>query len=119
MLFIQLLVTESQDGQKVFQASGTPTIKDLKAVIRMNMIKNNKISTENVNLAKKALGPDIGSLKGKTLRKRQIPVFSNVIDIPTKLLRVNEEVEISLDSLRINELYFISNISHDIFYRIA
>ena len=85
----------------------------------MNLIKNSEITTEDVNLAEKVFSPDIGSLKSKTTRKRPIPMFSNVIDIPTELLRVNEEVEISLDGLCINRLYFISNISHNIFYRMA
>ena len=52
-----------------------------------------------MDLAKKTFGPDIGLLKGKTARKWLILVFSSMIDIPTELLRVNEEVEILLVSL--------------------
>ena len=70
----------------------------------MNLIKNSGTSSKDVTLAEKAFGPDIGALKGKTTRKRLIPVFSSVIDIPTELLRVNEEVEISLDGSQINGL---------------
>ena len=42
-------------ARKVFQAVGTPTTQDLKAIIRMNLIKNMEITTEDVNLAEKHL----------------------------------------------------------------
>lgn len=105
--------------RKEFQALVTPNTKDIKAVIRMNLTKNREITKEDVNLSEKEFNPDVGSLKGKTTRKRPIPVVRNLIDIPTELLRVNEEVEMSLDGLNINGLNFTSNISHDVFYRIA
>ena len=56
-----------------------------------------EITTEDVNLAEKAFGPDVGSMKGKSTRKLPIPAFSNVIEIPWELLSVNEEIILSLD----------------------
>ena len=52
-------------ARKAFQAIGTPTAQDFKAMIRMNLIKNAQITTEDINLAEKAFGPDIGVIKGK------------------------------------------------------
>ena len=75
--------------------------------------------SENIDFAEKVFGSDIGSLKSKTMRKRPIPMLSSIIDIPTKLLRVNKEVEILLDGLQVNGLQFISSIFYDSFYRIA
>ena len=97
----------------------TPTTKDLNTVIRINLIKNSKIISEDMDLVEKAFGSDISSLKGETTRKRLIPMSSSVTDIPTKLLRVNEKVEILLDSLQVNGLQFILSIAHNIFCRIA
>ena len=65
----------------------------------MNLIKNSKIMSEYADLVEKVFGPNIGPLKGETTRKWLTLMFSSIIDIPTKLLRVNEEVEISLDGL--------------------
>ena len=39
---------------------GTPTIVDLKLMIQMNLIKNNEVTIDDVNLATKAYGPDVG-----------------------------------------------------------
>jgi hypothetical protein len=42
---------------------GLPTVDDFKAMIRMNLIKNCVVTTEDVNLAMKAYGPDITGIK--------------------------------------------------------
>ena len=41
----------AKKAQKVFQALGTLTTKDLKAVIRMNLINNSEIISEDADLA--------------------------------------------------------------------
>jgi hypothetical protein len=73
---------------ELYDAMGTPTVKDLKAMIRMNLIRNNTVTTKDINLAVKAFGPDVGDIKGKTMRSRPTPVSNNIIEIPDKLLEV-------------------------------
>ena len=46
--------------QELYKAMGTTTVDDLKAMIRMNLINNNEVATDNVNLDTKAYGPDVG-----------------------------------------------------------
>ena len=41
----------------------TPTAQDFKNLIRLNLIKNNKVTTEDVNLAEKVSGSNDRSLK--------------------------------------------------------
>ena len=38
---------------------GTPTVDDIKSMIQMNIIKSNWVITDDVNLARKAYGPDV------------------------------------------------------------
>jgi hypothetical protein len=59
---------------------GLPTVDDLKAMIRMNLIKNNVVTTEDVNLAMKAYGPDISGIKGKTMRQKPTTVVNNTVE---------------------------------------
>ena len=56
-------------ARKAYQAIGTPTTEDFKEMIRMNLIKDLEITTEDVTLAEKAFCPDIGALKGKNNKK--------------------------------------------------
>ena len=104
-------------ARKAFQALGTPTLDDFKAMLRMNLIRNAKITTKDINLAQKAFGPDVGSIKGKTTRNRPLPAQSNVIEIPPELLRINEDIVLSIDGLSVNSLKFLTTVSHDVFYR--
>ena len=48
----------------MMQTLGTPTIANLKAIVRINLIKDCKVNIEDVNLAERVYGPNVGSLKG-------------------------------------------------------
>ena len=73
-------------------------------MIRMNLIKNNRVTTKDIVLAEKAFGPDVGELKGKTTRSKPRVAVDNVVEIPPELLSMNEEVKLSIDGLRVNAL---------------
>ena len=103
-------------AQKLYEAMGTPTMDDLKAMIRMNLIRNNEVTTEDINLAVKTYGPDVGHIKGKTTRQKPSPVTSNLIEIPDELIRINEDIKLSIDGITVNSLKFLTTISHDVFY---
>jgi hypothetical protein len=45
---------------------GTPWLKDFKSIIASNMVKNIPITIDDINIAEKVFGPDVGALKGKT-----------------------------------------------------
>jgi hypothetical protein len=45
----------------------------------MNAIKNNPVTTKDIEIAEKIFGPDISSLKGKTTRQKPIPVIEDYI----------------------------------------
>ena len=40
---------KAKQARKLYEAMGTPTVTDLKSMIWMNLIKNNKVTTEDVN----------------------------------------------------------------------
>ena len=67
---------------------GTPRVGGLKAIIRMNLIKSNVITTDDVNLATKPYSLDVGDIKGKTMSSRPTTVVSNIVEIPDVLLKV-------------------------------
>eukprot|EP00957_Ditylum_brightwellii_P142186 10832886-Ditylum_brightwellii.AAC.1 len=67
-------IKRAKKAQKMFEAMGTPSWWDPKALIRMNLVKNNKVTTEDVNLGRKAYGPDVSEVKAKTTQQRPDPV---------------------------------------------
>ena len=55
---------KAKHSRKMMKALGSLTVADLKAIMRMNLMKDCKVSTQDANLAEKAHGPGVGSLKG-------------------------------------------------------
>jgi hypothetical protein len=94
-------------------------VDDLKAMIIMNLIKNNVVTTEDVNLATKAYGPDISGIKGKTTRQKHITVESNTVEIPEELMDIQQDLKVSMDGMTVNSMKFLTAISHDLYYRTA
>jgi hypothetical protein len=97
----------------------TPSVQDLKAVIRMNCIKNNLVTIADVNLAEKIFGPDIGSLKGKSTRKKLVHVAPDYVEIPRLLMDAQYSVTLCIAGMFVNGLPFLKTISRNIMYRTA
>ena len=114
--YLQNQQMKAKRARKLMQALGTPTTTDLKAMLRMNLIRNCDVKTEDVNLAEKVYGPDLGNIKGKSTRNKPAPITSDLIEIPDELLRVQEDVTLSMDGLTVNGLNFLTAISHNIYY---
>jgi hypothetical protein len=91
----------------------------MKALIQMNTIKNNPVTTEDVNIAKKIFGPEISSLKGKTTRRKPVPVIEDCIKIPRELIAAQHSVTLCLDGMKVNGIPFLTTISKNILYCMA
>ena len=64
----------------------TPSVDYLKEMIWMTLIKNNVVTMEDVNLYTKSYGPDVGGIKGKTMRIMPTSVVINTVEIPDEYL---------------------------------
>jgi hypothetical protein len=104
----------AKKARELLEVMGIPRVDDLKAMIRMNLIKNNVVTTEDVILAMKAYGPDISGIKGKTTRQKPTTVESNIVEIPDELLEIQQDLKVSMDGMTVNSLKFLTVISHDL-----
>jgi soluble cytochrome b562 len=52
---------QAKQARKLLYSLGYPSINDIKAIIQMNAIKNNPVTTEDVDIAEKIFGPDVAS----------------------------------------------------------
>ena len=82
----------------------------------MNLIKNNKVTKADINLAKKSYGTAFAKIKRKTKRSRPIPVLRKVVEIPEELMEVQQHLTVSMDGLTVTSLNFLSTISHELYY---
>ena len=85
----------------------------------MNLIFNNGVTNADITLAEKIFGNDASTIKGKFTRSKPIPVVEDLIDIPSELISVQQDVTLAMDGLQVNGLKFLSTISLNIYYRTA
>ena len=85
----------------------------------MNLIKNNLVTTQDVDIAQKIFGEDVGALKGKSTRSKHIPVVKDTIEIPRELVDAQQAVVLCIDGLSVNGLSFLTTISRNLYYRTA
>jgi hypothetical protein len=96
-----------------------PTVRDLKAVLKMNSIRNCPVTEHDIDMAVQIYDPNVASLKGKTTRVKPTIVVEDVISIPPELLDAQRHVELHIDTLYINGMTFLTTISSHICYRTA
>jgi hypothetical protein len=88
-------------------------------IVSSNQIRNLPITLDDINIAEKIFGPDVGALKGKTTRTKPAPVVPDFIEIPKELIINHENVILCIDAIKINGLTFLTTISRNIMYRTA
>jgi hypothetical protein len=101
----------AKKAQELYHALGTPSLKDFKAIIQTNAIRNNPITLEDIKIAESIFGLDIGGLKGKSVRTKPTPVVSDYIAIPQEIIEAQKDVTLCMDTLDINGLKFFATVS--------
>ena len=99
-------------ARKTQQIIGRPSMRDYIRYVENNLIPNCPVTRRDIVAAEHILGPDVGSLKGKTTRRRPIGVgLYNHTPIPSGIVEQYHDVIIAVDVLYINKLPFIATIS--------
>jgi hypothetical protein len=105
-------------ARKFYHATGCPHVESLKHMIRMNMIKNCPVTTKDVVNAEKIFGADIGTLKGKTTRKKPTTIKDELIELPPEL-QGRDDLILAIDIMYVNDVPFLTTIDNVLRYRKA
>ena len=98
---------------------GCGTVNDLKAIIKTNMIKNNPVAIDDVVIAEELFRPDVGLLKGKTVRTKMSEARQDIVQIPKELIKMHKRVDLYIDIMKVCGLWFLTTISKHLMYRTA
>jgi hypothetical protein len=97
------------------EALACPSDFDLANAIEHNVIGNNPFTRRCVCVAKKIFGPDVASMKGKTVkRKSKMPQEDDISDIPANIIKEYYNVHLSIDIMHVNGIKFLISYSKHI-----
>ena len=106
-------VNGAKRARKLYHAIGCPTIQNLKHIIRMNLIRNCPVTTEDVNNAEKIWGADIGALKGKTTRAVPAKAIEDLVEIPPELKK-KKNIVLCIDIMYVQGLPMLTAVDKTI-----
>ena len=95
-------------ARKFYHDLNAENLVNMKAMIRMNQIKNVPVSTEDFDLANKIFGKDAATCKGKWVRPKPMEAKdSDMVDLPKELRISGTELDLAIDVLFINAEAFL------------
>ena len=104
-----------QAARKFYHNLNAENVENVKFFIRSNQAKNVKISTKDMNLAKRVFGLDVPNVKGKWVKEKpKIVSNEDVIEIPPELDLAGKEMELAVDVVYINRECFLHTVNRTI-----
>jgi hypothetical protein len=115
--YTQRQFQSAKRARRLYHIVGCPTIENFKHILRQNIIKNCPVTPEDVNIAEKIFGGNIGVMKGKTTRRRPVPVKDDLVEIPPELLDQHGDLTYCIDIMYVNGMPMMTGIDKSIQFR--
>lgn len=93
---------------------GRPSLKDFIKIVTDNQLANCPVTKEDILAAEHIFGPDVGSLKGKTTRRRPHAIRQIVEPLPPAIMERYGRVVLCADIMYVNSIPFLVTISRHI-----
>ncbi|KAI2491042.1 Reverse transcriptase (RNA-dependent DNA polymerase) [Fragilaria crotonensis] len=111
--------SKAQLARSVQKIIGRPSTRTFISIIEKNLLPNCPVTRDDIIAAERIFGPDIGSLKGKTVQKRPDPVKVEYTNIPGSIMSRYQKVVLAGDIMFVNKLPFFMTISRHIKFSTA
>ena len=85
------------EARKLLCKIGRPSQQTFLRILERNLLPNCPVTRRDAVNAEAIFGPDIGSLKGKTVRTSSTPVMPTLNDLPPDIMAQYREVTLTID----------------------
>ena len=79
-------------------------------MVRSNMVVNCPVTFDDMKNAKLIFGPDITSLKGKSVIHKQASIVTDYVEITREILKSCKELEVLTDIIFVQKLPFLVSV---------
>jgi hypothetical protein len=93
---------------------GSPGLADFEGMVREKLIDDCPIDHIDLKNAHSIFGPDLASVRGRTVRRKPERVEVNVVAIPKDFLRLHKFITLTADIMFVNGLPFLLTRSRGI-----
>lgn len=107
-------VRHAQKARSLLAINGRPSEQKQKHILRNGQLRNCDVSEQDVTNARHIFGPDIGSMKGKTTRRKEGHVQMKVRPVPQSVMDRHKEVFVCFEVMYLNGTAFLVSISRRI-----
>ena len=83
-------------------------------IVERNLLPNCPVTRDDIAAAEQIFGPDVGSLKGKTVHRASVPVRMDYANVPASIMSRYQNVTVAGDIMFVNKLPFFVTISRHI-----
>jgi hypothetical protein len=99
---------------KLQDVVGGPSTRDCVKIVEGGMLRNCPITRADVLAAEDIFGPNMGSLKGKTVRRKNMHVPSLVADVRCDIVKMHKDVALCFDVMFVNKIAFLVTFSRNL-----
>jgi hypothetical protein len=93
---------------------GNPREKDCKGIVSGNLITSCPITTTNISNARAMFGPDLASIRGKTVQRTPVPVVADYVVVLCSLVETNKVITMAADVFSVDSTAFLLTMSRQI-----
>jgi hypothetical protein len=104
----------AKQARRALGMVGYPSEKYSKHMVSSNMIRNCPFTPKDITAANNICGPNVASMKGKTVRATQDPVLMEYVEIPKDIVALNRDVTLTADVMFVDGLGFLVTTSRNI-----
>ena len=99
-----MITKKAKLARDIQRRIGRPSTQYFIRYVNNKIIVNCPISSQDIKNAEFIWGPDLGSLKGKTVRSTPSSVRIQIYNIPYQIMQQYRDVTLSVDIMKVNNL---------------
>ena len=110
-LFSKRQIAGAAHAKDLYEKMIFPSTADFRAIVSAGGIPGCEVTPEDVKTAEVIWGRSVLKMKGNNVRRNAKRLVQSVIKVPSKLIKLQQDVELDIDIFFINKHAFFTTLS--------